>query len=199
MSASRRVDVLARHREYDGFLKLDRVTLRHTQFDGQMSAPINRLVVERGDAAAVLVYDAARDVVTLVEQFRYPAFARDPQSGWLLEVVAGTVHEGQDAEKVARQELLEEAGIVAASLEPLGIFFLSPGASTERVHLFLARVVPSDRVAEGGGAPNESEDIRVVEIPARTALDLVQQGTVRDAKTIIALQHLALWRSRGPS
>lgn len=192
MLPARSVEILATHREYDGFIKLDRVTLRHERYDGAMSEPIDRLVVERGDAAAVLLYDDERECVVLVEQFRYPALIREPDDGWLLEVVAGTVDAGRDPEEVAQKELVEEAGYTVQRLDPIGRFFLSPGACTERVSLYLAYVSTADRTANGGGAPGESEDIRLVELPLSEALQLIQQGSICDAKTIIALQALRL-------
>jgi ADP-ribose pyrophosphatase len=192
-----RVQVQEQQREYDGFFKLERAVLRFERFDGQMSPPVERLVFERGDSAAVLLYDEERDVVILVEQFRYPAYLREKPHGRLLEVVAGTMEQGQQgrAEDVAHSELIEEAGYALQELEPVATFYVSPGACTERVHLYLGRVSRRERVGPGGGV-GDGEDIRVHEVPLDRALRWVQEGKIRDAKTIIALQCLAL-RRRG--
>ena len=72
-----RVQVQEQQREYDGFFKLERAVLRFERFDGRLSEPVERLVFERGDSVAVLLYDAERDAVILVEQFRYPVYLRE--------------------------------------------------------------------------------------------------------------------------
>ncbi|NLG28594.1 MAG: NUDIX hydrolase, partial [Chloroflexi bacterium] len=87
---------------------------------------------------------------------------------------------------------LEEAGYRLETLEPLGACYLSPGACTERIHLYLAPISPAQRVAAGGGLPGTGENIRVCALPLAEALAMVTDGRIRDAKTIIALQHLAL-------
>lgn len=186
------VRVEERHREYDGFFKLDAVAFRFERFDGTMSEPVSRLVFERGDSAAVLLYDPQRDSVVLVEQFRYPAYVREGGVGRLLEVVAGSIKRDRSPEAAARAELLEEAGYAVDELEYLSTFYPSPGACTERIFLYLGYVSSAGRVGPGGGSPEGGEDIRVHEVSLDKALQLVKEGSIRDAKTIIALQHLAL-------
>ncbi len=186
------VKVEERHREYDGFFKLDTVALRFERFDGNMSERVSRTVFERGDSVAVLLYDPQRNTVVLVEQFRYPAYVREGGDGRLLEVVAGTVERDRSPEAVARVELLDEAGYAVDELEYLSTFYPSPGACTERIFLYLGYVSAAGRAGPGGGTPGSDEDIRVHEISLDKALQLVEEGSIRDAKTIIALQYLAL-------
>ena len=184
-----RVQVQEQHREYDGFFQLDRAVLRFERFDGRLSEPVERLVFERGDSVAVLLYDRERDAVILVEQFRYPVYLREKPRGSSLEVVAGTIEEGRTAEQVARSELIEEAGYALQELEHVATFYVSPGACTERIHLYLGYVSRNARVGPGGGV-GEGEDIRVHELPFDKALRWLREGKIRDAKTIIALQNL---------
>lgn len=191
------VEVKEHHREYDGVFQLDRAVLRYEKFDGHLSDEVTRLVFERGDSVAILLYDPARDLVILVKQFRYPAYVREKDNGWLLETVAGIVDRNRMPEEVARAELLEEAGYEVGDLEHVTTFYASPGACSERIHLYLASVSARSRIGRGGGKPGESEDIQVQEMPLDEALRLVWQGTIRDATTIIGLQHLAL-RSKSP-
>jgi ADP-ribose pyrophosphatase len=192
-----RVQVQEQRREYDGFFKLDRAVLRFERFDRRLSEPVERLVFERGDSVAVLLYDAGRDTVILVEQFRYPAYLREKPQGRLLEVVAGTMEQGEEgsAEQVAHSELIEEVGVALQALEHIATFYVSPGACTERIHLYLGRVSGNARVGPGGGV-GAGEDIRVHEVPLDRALRWLQEGKIRDAKTIIALQYLALRNGR---
>ncbi len=187
------------------FLRLFRIVrarLQYRRFDGEMSDPITRINFERGDSVGVLLYDPKRKAVVLVRQFRYPVYASlDPearqgdgaQQAWLLETVAGVQDEGRTATDVAYTELLEESGYqVRGELQPMTTFYPSPGGSSERIHLFLGEVDSRRRVARGGGIAAEGEDTQIVVLPLQEALDRVARGKIIDAKTIIALQHLAL-------
>ncbi len=185
----RRVQVLEKERVFEGFMSLDRAVVRYERYDGSLSEPVARLVLERGDAVGVLLYDPERDLVVLVEQFRYPAYAAGDE-GWLLEIVAGTVPAGADPAAVARSEVREEAGYEVQELQPLATCFLSPGGSSERVHLYAARIKVGERSAAGGGLAEEGEDIRLRTLGRAEALGLLRSGAIRDAKTIIALQAL---------
>lgn len=73
--------------------------------------------------------------------------------------------------------------------------FMSPGSVTERLHFFAAPYRPVDRTTAGGVLEEEGEDIEVVELPFDDALDMVDDGRIADAKTILLLQWAAL---RGP-
>jgi ADP-ribose pyrophosphatase len=189
-----RVEIQEQHREYDGIYKLDRVVLRHEKFNGKMSKRVTRLVFERGDSAAVLLHDRVRDSVVLAEQFRYPAYVREGADGHLLEIVAGRIDGDRTREAVARAELVEEVGYAVEQLEYLTTFYPSPGACSERIHLYLGHLSSAARVGPGGGKLGTDEDICVHHMSLDEALHLVREGVIRDAKTIIALQYLALRR-----
>jgi|GEM_PF-1246049 len=103
------VEIIEREICYQGFYRLERLRLRHRLFAGGMGPPIVREVIEKGDVAAVLLYDPLRDEVVMIEQFRIGA--RDDARGpWLLEIVAGLIEAGETPAQVARREALEEAG-----------------------------------------------------------------------------------------
>ena len=187
----RRVVVMATERVFDGFFKLDRATVSYERFDGSMSASVNRLVFERGDSVAVLPFDRERRTVILVQQFRYPAYLRDGP-GWLWEIVAGMIEPGRDAEEVARSEALEEAGYSLGELKHAMTVYASPGASSERIHIYLAPVVAHQHVGGGGGLLQDGEDILVRTFELDEALAMIEDGRVVDAKTVLALQFLAL-------
>lgn len=189
-SQSADVDIQGCERMYDGFFKLDAYRHRFRRSNGAFSAPLERLIFERGDAAAVLPYDLARHCVILVRQFRLPAHLREGQ-GWLWETIAGIVDRGRTPEDVARAEALEEAGLRLSALEHVTTCFLSCGASTERITIYVAPYSQDALVAAGGGLPEEGEDIEVRELDLDEALAMLARGEIRDAKTVIALQHLA--------
>jgi len=184
-----KVKVLKKTREYDGFFKIDKAVLQYEKFNGEMSDEITRIVFERGDSIAVLLYDEEKDSVILIKQFRYPAYINNGP-GWLLEVVAGVIKEGQDPISVAHSELMEEAGYVVEALEFISRYYVSPGGTSERIHLYLGKT--HRKVAKGGGLSTEHEDIQVVEIPLDTAMKMIKTGEICNATTIIALQWLKL-------
>jgi ADP-ribose pyrophosphatase len=187
--------------------RIVRTRLQYRRFDGSLSKPVTRISFERGDSVGVLLHDPQGDAVILVRQFRYPVYARlDPsarvdegaQQAWLLEVLAGILDEGQTIKEVAHRELLEEAGCtIQGDLQPIGAFYVSPGGTSERIHLFLGQVDRRQRIGTGGGVVAEGEDTQVVVLPFDEAMAKVAEGEIQDAKTILALQHLALRRARG--
>jgi len=187
---------------FGNLFKIVRATLQYRRFDGRMSEPVTRINFERGDSVGVLLYDSRRDAVILVRQFRFPVYASlDPagregegaRQAWLLETVAGVQDMGRTVKEVATQELLEEAGYqVKGELQPITTFYPSPGGTSERVTLFLGEVDQRGRVGQGGGVVAEGEDIQVVVVPFQEALEMIARGEIRDGKTIIALQYLAL-------
>jgi len=188
---SKRVTVFSQERILDGFFKIDRAVVSYERFDGTMSAPMTRLVFERGDSVAVLLFDRQRREVVLVQQFRYPAYVRDGD-GWLWEIIAGTQEEGRSPEEVVRAEALEEAGYHLDALHHVATVYPSPGGTSERMHIFLAPVSAAQRVGRGGGLAESGEDILVRTFSLEEALRMVEDGRIADAKTVLALQYLAL-------
>lgn len=169
-------------------------TLRRARFDwrgtdGQWQER-TRESFDRGDACAALLYDPGRGMVVLVRQFRWSAY-ENGHDDLMLEVPAGLV-EGADPADRMRAEIAEETGYRVSALDFLYDVFSSPGAVTERVHCFAARYDPGDRTAPGGGKRGETEDIEVVELPLTEALSMIGRGEVRDAKTVMLLQHARL-------
>jgi len=193
-TTGREFQVLSRHTCYEGFFRLERLGLRHSLHGGGMSPVLSREIVERGDVAAVLLYDPRLDRVVMIEQFRVGAMA-DSNGPWLLEIVAGLIEPGETPEHVARREAIEEAGCAIQALEPITRFYATPAKSSERSYLFCGLVDAADA---GGihGLVHEGEDIRVVPLAAEEALALVDDGTINSAWPIIALQWLARHRER---
>ncbi len=178
-----------------------RARLQYSRSDGRLSDPVTRINFERGSAAAVLLHDPAQDRVLLVRQFRYPVYAsltpEQRQGGqlarsWLLEVIAGVVEPGQTPEEVARREAEEETGYaVTGELRQIAEVFMSPGASSERVTIFVGQADGRQRTGAGGGLAAEGEDTQIVWLPRAEALARLERGEIQDAKTVIALQYLA--------
>ena len=188
-----RVEILAEECAYQGFFRLEKYRLRHSLFAGGMSAPLQRELFERGHAAAVLLYDAPRDVVVILEQFRIGAL-QVPGGPWLLEIVAGMIEEGEDPQQVVRREAQEEAGAQIKELLFICDYLVSPGGTSERISLYCGQVDSTDL---GGihGLAEEHEDIRVSTMTFVAAWEAWQQGRINSASPIIGLQWLAMNRN----
>jgi ADP-ribose pyrophosphatase len=190
-----RIEIIERREIFRRFVfRIDEVQLRHERFDGSMGPPITRLVLERGDSVAVLPHDPARGVVLLCEQFRLPTAAHG--TGWLLEIPAGIVETGEDAQACARREMVEETGYKVDALDPIATIYPSPGGSSERIHVFRGVIGLRDDAVATAGVPGEGEDIRIVAVSVAEAVGMVRRGEIHDAKTVVALQWLELASAR---
>lgn len=175
---------------YSGFLKLFKYTITHRLFTGKSSGPLIREATVRPPSAGVILFDPVHDQVVLVEQFRMgPFLGKDDP--WLLEVVAGISEPGETLEEVALREVEEETGYKITSLMPVSDFYVSPGASNEKLRLFCGLI----NAAKAGGVfglASEGEDIRVHALPFPEAYDMMEDGSIANAPAIIALQWLKL-------
>jgi len=172
---------------------LRRTTIERRRSDGTWTTE-QRETYDRGNGATLLPYDAERRTVLLTRQFRYPVYVNGHPDGMLLETAAGLLDE-DSPEDAVRREVEEELGITVGEVEHVFDVWMSPGSVTERLHFFAAPYAPADRTSAGGGIAAEGEDIEVVELPFDEALDMVDDGRIADAKTVMLLQWAAL---RGP-
>ena len=161
---------------------------------GGWSPVLTRVLLERGEAAVVLPYDPVRDQVVLLEQFRIGAL-HDTAGPWLIEIVAGVIECGETPDEVVRREAVEEADCAIGALQHICTYYVSPGGTSERIHLFCGKVDAGE--ADGvHGVAAEGEDIRVTAVPFEDALAMVADGRINSASPIIALQWLAQHRDR---
>lgn len=132
------------------------------------------VVHHHGSAVILPIFDDG--TVALVRQYRHPAVR------YLLEAPAGTLNEGERPDDGAARELQEELGLVAARMEKLSEFFVSPGFCEEKMWVFLAT-----ELTQGPQRLEEDEVLEVVRLPIDEALEMITSGEIQDAKTIIAL------------
>ncbi|MEM1363827.1 MAG: NUDIX domain-containing protein [Pseudomonadota bacterium] len=189
MSVKDRVRILEKTLLDDDWAVLTKYRLAWRRGDGTEQELI-RQTYDRGDGAVILPYDPARRTVLLTRQFRLPAFLNG-YDGMLIEAAAGLL-DTVDPETRIREEAEEELGLRLRDLEQILDVFMSPGSVTERLFFFLARYDSADRISSGGGVIEEGEDIEVIELDLEEALNGIATGRIRDAKTIILLQFLAL-------
>lgn len=177
---------------YQGFFRLVRHHIRHLKFDQTWSNEFSREILERPSAVAVLPYDPVLDQVVLIEQFR-PGAITNPQSPWMIEVIAGIYSPQDNPDQVVKRESSEEAGLELLDIYKIYEYFVSPGGSDEYLTLYCGRVDASNA---GGiyGLDDENEDIRAFALPLDEAIELMREGNIKTAPVIIALQWLQLNR-----
>ena len=171
---------------FKGFFEMKRIQVQHKLFDGTWSRVLSREMFERGHAVAVLPYDPNTQEFVLIQQFRLGAMATS-DSPWLFEVIAGMIEPNEDLDEVCHRESFEEAGIVLEGLQRALTYLSSPGGTTERLHIYMAK---TDATLARGvhGLASESEDIMVHRVKESEAREWLDKGKIDNAAAIIALQ-----------
>ncbi|WP_417681170.1 NUDIX domain-containing protein [Pseudidiomarina aquimaris] len=174
-----------------GFLSIFKYRLKHRLFAGGWSQEFEREVMDRGHAVMVIPYDIARDQLVVLEQFRIGALQQE-ESPWLLEFVAGMIDKPEEsATRVAQRELDEEAGLTAEKMHYALTYLSTPGGCTEKISIYIAEV-DSSQAASHGGLATENEDIKVHVLPRSEVMELLEQGKINNAASVIGLQWLQL-------
>jgi nudix-type nucleoside diphosphatase (YffH/AdpP family) len=167
--------------------KLTSVTFEQRMRGGEWRER-KREVYENGNSAVVLPYDAERNTVLLTRQLRLPIFLQDGMES-TVEACAGKL-DGEDAETRIKKEMEEELGYRVAKLDRLFELYVSPGTVMEKVAFFICAYSPADKVSEGGGLAEEGEDVEVIETTLEQAVEMIGNGEIIDAKTVVLVQFL---------
>lgn len=128
-----------------------------------------------GAAAVVPIKDDG--TVVLIRQFRHAA------GGFIYEIPAGKLSPGEEPLHCAARELEEEVGYRASSFELLSSIFTAPGFADEVIHVYKAT-----GLTQGRQQLDRDEVLEIVEMPLEQAIRRIQDGTIRDGKTIVGLQ-----------
>jgi nudix-type nucleoside diphosphatase (YffH/AdpP family) len=151
----------------------------------------NREAYDRGNGATILLYNKDQRTVILTRQFRLPTFINGNSSGMLIEACAGLLDK-DNPEDCIRRETEEETGYKITDVQKIFEAYMSPGSVTEILYFFIAEYHKSMKVTEGGGVDHEQENIEVLELGIQEAMNMVDNGEIKDAKTIILLQYIKL-------
>ena len=166
--------IVNKQKVYNGHFKISKCTVEKE--NGQQ---YDQELFERGNSVAALVYDSIKNVFVFTKQFRVGSDKN------LLEIVAGSMDvENETPEIAMSREITEELGYEVSSdsdLISIGSFYVSPGGTSEKIHLFYVEV--SKKVSSGGGL--EDEDIEIVELNKTQLIEAMKQ--VEDMKTIVSL------------
>lgn len=185
------------------FLSLYRMSYGHDVIGSSLRHQSTHIVVDKPPACMVLPYDPVRNTVLLIEQVRSgPVFA-GMKPDTTFEICGGVVEDGEKLEVTARRELMEEAGLEALVLEKVMSWWVTPGWSTEMMHLYCAQVCLDASVgmfhSDGG-----NEATRSVVLTAEDFVKVQDRGQLNTATAIIAAQWFARhhqevrarWRSK---
>lgn len=174
----------------DNWYILRKATFDYLRNNGEWQTQ-SREVYDRGNGATILLYNLAQQTVVLTRQFRFPAFTNGLESGLLIEAAAGLLDSASPEERI-RLEAEEETGYQVQTIQKVFEAYMSPGSVTEKLYFYVAEYTANDKLNAGGGLASEGEDIEVLELPFKQALEMIKIGEIQDAKTIMLLQYAAL-------
>ena len=190
MSVAERIRVHAVETLSDDWYVLKKTTFDFLRSDGVWQR-LSRETYDRGNGAAMLLFNRARRTVVLTRQFRYPAFVNG-HDDLLVEVPAGLLDKLSPEESI-RRETMEETGFTVHEVTKVFEAFMSPGSVTEKLHFFIAEYEPGTQQETGGGVVSEGEDISTLEMDIDVAMRKILDGEIKDGKTIMLLQYAKLY------
>jgi nudix-type nucleoside diphosphatase (YffH/AdpP family) len=171
----------------DNWYLLNKVTFDFLQKDGKWVTQ-KREVYDRGNGAGILLYNREQKTIILTKQFRLPAYLNRHETGMMIEVCAGMLDQDHPEQCIIR-EAEEETGYRIKSVQKIMETYMSPGAITEILHLFIGEYDASMKVHEGGELEQEEEEIEVIEMTFDEGYHMIATGEIKDAKTIILMQY----------
>jgi nudix-type nucleoside diphosphatase (YffH/AdpP family) len=174
----------------DNWYTLKKLTYEFQEDDGKIKKQ-TREAYDRGNGATILLYNKEQKTVILTRQFRLPTFINGNSTGMLIEACAGLLDK-DNPEDCIRRETEEETGYKVTDVRKIFEAYMSPGSVTEILYFFIAEYSKSMKVHEGGGVEHEQENIEVLELGFDQAVEMIETGEIKDAKTIMLLQYMKL-------
>jgi nudix-type nucleoside diphosphatase (YffH/AdpP family) len=171
----------------DNWYLLNKVTFEFQKNENTSQTSV-REVYDRGNGAAILLYNSAKKTVILTRQFRLPTYLNGNKTGMMIEVCAGLLDKDHPEQCIIR-ETEEETGYRLSKVNKIFETYMSPGSVTEILYLFVGEYDASMKVNEGGGLASEQENIEVLEYTFEKAYSMIVTGEIKDAKTIMLLQY----------
>jgi GDP-mannose pyrophosphatase NudK len=175
----------------EGWSKVIRVFYRQLRRNGSWQLQ-ERDLVDRGHGVSVLLHSREKKTVLLLRQPRIVATLNGDPSGETIEVCNGLIEGEESPLECAYREVEQETGHRPLRLIPVTEVYASPGGSLEVVHLFFGEYDTTTSIGFGGGLSEEGEDIELVEFSIDQAMRLIEDKTIRDARSILLIQFLYL-------
>lgn len=174
----------------DNWYTLNKVTYSVLKKDGTTETQ-SREAYDRGNGAVILLYNTDSNTVILTRQFRLPTYINGNSTGMLIEACAGLL-DNDNPEDCIKRETEEETGYKISKVEKIFEAYMSPGSVTEILYFFIAAYSNEMKINDGGGLEEEGENIEVLELSFEESLKMIDTGEIKDAKTIMLLQHLRI-------
>ena len=187
---NKKIKIVATKVLSDNWYTLRKITYEYLRNDGTWQMQ-SREAYDRGNGAAIMLYNTTLKTVILIRQFRMPTFVNGNADGMLIEACAGLL-DNDNPEDCIKRETEEETGYKISQVKKVYEAYMSPGSVTELLYLFVAEYCSTMKVNEGGGIDHEQENIEVLEIPFEKAMAMVESGEIKDGKTIMLLQYLKI-------
>ena len=178
--------ILKKKNLYNGFFKMNEVTLKYKKYDGSWTNKIKRELFGGAKVSAVLPYDPIKNEIVLIQQFR-PGTISKNDNNYLDEIVAGIIDPGETPEETAIRECYEETGCKIKKLTPIQGYFPAPGSSESYYYLYLGEIkaISETRIM---GLESENEDIFVKSYKIDEVRSKMNDGKILNGLTLIALQ-----------
>ncbi|MBN9338268.1 MAG: GDP-mannose pyrophosphatase NudK [Chryseobacterium sp.] len=174
----------------DNWYTLNKVTFEYQKNNGTLETQ-SREAYDRGNGATILLYNKESETVILTKQFRLPTYINGNEDGMMIEACAGLLDK-DNPEDCIKRETEEELGYEISDVKKVFEVYMSPGSVTEILYFFIAEYSKSMKINDGGGLEEEQEEIEVLELDINKALEMIDLGEIKDAKTIMLLQHVRL-------
>lgn len=174
----------------DNWYMLNKVTFEYQKNNGTLETQ-SREAYDRGNGATILLYNKESKTVILTKQFRLPTYINGNEDGMMIEACAGLLDK-DNPEDCIKRETEEELGYEISDVKKVFEVYMSPGSVTEILYFFIAEYSKSMKINDGGGLEEEQEEIEVLELDINKALEMIDLGEIKDAKTIMLLQHVRL-------
>lgn len=177
-----RIDILS-----NNWYVLKKVVYEYQKKDGSWETQ-SREAYDRGNGATILLYNTTSQTVILTRQFRMPTYINGNETGMLIECCAGLLDK-DNPEDCIKRETEEETGYQVRDVRKVLEAYMSPGSVTEILYFFVAEYTKDMKLNEGGGLAHDQEEIEVLELPFTEAWKMVENGEIKDGKTILLLQY----------
>lgn len=174
----------------DNWSILKKLTYEFQRRDGSWETQV-REAYDRGDGATILLYHPYNKTILLTRQFRMPTYLNGNENGLMVETCAGKL-DSEDPKECVIREALEETGYRIKDATKVFEAYMSPGSVTEKIFFYISPYSDDMKVSEGGGLVSEQENIDVLEVFFKDALEMIKSGEIQDGKTIMLIQHVAL-------
>ena len=187
---NKQVNILKTEILSDNWYTLKKITYQYLKKDGSQTI-ISREAYDRGNGATILLYNKELKKVILTRQFRLPTFINGNETGMLIEACAGLL-DNDNPEDCIKRETAEETGFKVTTVQKIFEAYMSPGSVTEILHFYVAEYTAAMKTGNGGGLEEEEENIEVLEIDIDHAMEMINTGEIKDAKTIMLLQYIKI-------